>query len=261
MFPLYTMPKNSQQKICESKSLKTKLSPLKPFIFAVDIFLAIFFPIKCLGCGKYGELLCFECGRKIDKIKTSTCPECGRISELGKYCPSCRRRLKTSLDGIIITAKYDTGPIKQLIAGYKYDGITGVLPILAELINEKIPLLLSKNSLIAYVPLHPKRERERGFNQSREIAKYLAVTNDISLTDCLKKVKNTPHQVGLSRAARRKNVKNVFVCLDKGDPIKGRNIILIDDVATTGSTLQECAKELKKAGAKKVHAFVIARNR
>jgi len=117
----------------------------------------------------------------------------------------------------------------------------------------------STNHLTMPVPLHPKRLRERGFNQSLLLARHVARRLDTELDFLsLRRVRYTPSQMGLRKEERRKNVRGAFG-LQKPEVVEGKTVLLVDDVATTGNTLSECARVLKKAGCDKVLCLVVAR--
>lgn len=223
--------------------------------------LNIFFPNRCLICGKYGEIVCFECIKKVQKITTLTCPNCGKISEQGRYCKSCKSARKgVFADGIVAAVKYEAGPIKELIYQFKYYGFTALSLHLGELICHQLGRSFCfKNTVLVPVPLHIKRKNQRGFNQSELLARYISAKLGIRGGDALKRTKNTPPQAALSKKDRLLNISDAFVCEDP-DLVYKKTVILIDDVASTGATINECAKALKKAGARKVFGFVVAKN-
>lgn len=223
-------------------------------------WLDLLFPNKCVICGKFGSVCCSECFGSIEKIMTSTCPECGKISKNSDYCPACRRRVKASLQSIMIASSYHSPVVKELIHEFKYCGMTAISSVCGELIYSRIANIITvKDLVIVPVPLHKKRQNHRGFNQSELLARYLSKRLNISGGNALERVVNTKNQVTLSRKERFLNLEDAFVCVDR-EFIEGKNVLLIDDVMTTGATLNECAKILKKAGAKKVFGAVIARN-
>ena len=152
--------------------------------------------------------------------------------------------------------------LKATIDGLKYGHQRDLAPLLANLLDRAIAaqwrVALPEHATLIPVPLHPSRERERGFNQSALIAAGIAGVHDGWETDlgALVRTRATPRQVGLSRSERLSNTDGAFVV--RWLPPKDHTIILIDDVATTGSTLRECAKTLRSAGARKVWAAVTA---
>ncbi|MCX6808313.1 MAG: ComF family protein [Candidatus Berkelbacteria bacterium] len=226
----------------------------------VEYIFSIFFPKRCVVCGKYGQLVCFECASKIELIKTSVCQGCGKISPEGKYCGNCRRNNGFVIDGVLVSARYDNLETKKIIAAFKYDGITELCIVLSTIMYERIKAIkLPKETLIIPVPLHKKRLKTRGFNQSYLLAQQLSMKLVLPLLGGIVRKKETHQQVGLDRSHRIRNMEDAFVCKNQLSLI-GKTILLIDDVVTTGATLNACAKALKGAGAKKVIALVVAKN-
>lgn len=224
-----------------------------------DFLLDIFFPKFCVECGGYGEFVCFECAKKIEPIKTGTCLGCGKISRLGKFCPDCKKRLRLELSGIIVSANYEEGPTREIIHHLKYSGFTELAELLGELIAQRISTeKLPGNVILVPVPLYISREVKRGFNQAELIANYVSKRVQIPDKNALIRLKETETQVGLSGEDRRSNLEGAFKCKNSR-LINGKTVFLVDDVTTTYSTLNECAKELKFAGAKKVYGLVVAR--
>lgn len=251
------------------------------------LFLDIIFPIECLGCGREGAWLCFDCFKKIKNKEKQYCLHCKKENKFGEFCLDCRSFY--SLDGAWIAGNYKNELVVNLVKSLKYKFIRELSAALGkfmalflrDLINRdrltsndlqngkiwrkldeikyspKIFLNFSE-SLIVPVPLHKKRLRWRGFNQSdaiaRELVKYFDV--EINLGD-LARIKYKKPQVEFGEKARRENIKNCFTW--RGGNFGGRNIILIDDVATTGSTLNECARVLKENGAGEVWGLVAAK--
>lgn len=255
------MQKNSQQIVgVKSKKHFIVFCGRQLFSYLPNLFMEIFFPKKCVGCGKFGQLVCFSCAQKIEKLKTLVCIECGKISRSGKYCPNCKKKAGASADGIIVAAKYNEGPIKEMIHRLKYDGLLGLSDLIGEVLLERIVTIsLPKNTIITPVPMHKSKEKRRGFNQAVLIARYLSERANIVYAELLVRTKQNHAQVGFNRRKRLANVRNSFEIAENVG-ISGKNIILIDDVITTGATINECAKILKLAGANKVYALAVARN-
>ncbi len=224
-----------------------------------NLFLNIFFPKYCVGCGQYGSFLCFSCAKNIENVRTGTCYYCGRITKDGKTCPACRQRERSILAGIILSAGYEGGPVKEMIHHLKYNGILEFADMLGELMVERLRRKVPKGEIVVVpVPLHRNRQGQRGFNQSELLARYVSKKLKLPGGLALSKVVNTDPQVGKSGVYRKSNIQSAFRVEDKG-LIEGKTVLLIDDVATTGSTLNECAKVLKSAGAKSVWGVVAAR--
>lgn len=221
--------------------------------------LDIFYPKKCITCGKHGENICFDCASKVEKIQTLTCFGCGKLSENGKLCPKCKRGFGNSLDQILIAAKYET-PIPEMISALKYDGFVEISELLGELLYEKYNKSISDaDAILVPVPLHKDKEKQRGFNQSVLLSKYLSNQSGNIICPCLVRIRNTRTQVGLHRKERIRNISGAFRAIESIE-LSGKTVILIDDVITTGATLFECGRCLKQAGAKKVIALVVARH-
>lgn len=243
------------------KTMKNQTESIKkikmPFSAIISICLNIFFPKRCVNCKKSVEnFLCLDCVKKIEKVKTPLCPSCGKISKFSKFCSSCRTG---NLTGIITAARYESGPIKEMIHHLKYSGIIELIPPLGELIVERLKRDFPTGKIVVVpVPLYKKREFMRGFNQSELLARYVSKCLSLSGGLALERVRNTESQVKLSGEMRRINLKNAFRCVDR-ELVSGKTILLIDDVTTTGSTLDECAKILCDNGAKRVFGVVVAK--
>lgn len=241
------------------------------------------FPISCVTCGQPDIWLCEACREKIPLKQGQVCPLCEkRDTPQGRICFECRR--KYSLDGLLVSFSYQQEPIKRLIQLYKYRFAQELQVPLGQLLLKSICASeLPLPDCILPVPLHPRRLRWRGFNQAQLLAQYLSTNLTPGFTipvwdNFLLRSKNTPSQMKIkNHAQRQKNMVGAFginvnfPALSprmRGDvpvgqrgrsPIAGKNVLLVDDVATTGATLFECAKVLKKAGAASVFGVVIAR--
>lgn len=221
--------------------------------------LDIIFPRRCVDCGKEGGFVCYECAQKIEIIKTLTCPVCGKISKYGQFCPACRVKWGMELSGLICAARYDAGPTKEMIHHLKYSGFTELSSSLSEMIYQALRNNLPNGDLVVVpVPLHKNREGLRGFNQSELIARELSKKLSIPGGCAISRQKDTTSQVNLDRKFRLQNLTGAFTCTDR-EFIGGKTVLLIDDVATTLTTLNECAKVLKESGAKRVWGVVVAR--
>ncbi len=231
--------------------LKERLSEAKKTI------LDLFFPQFCLGCHQEGELLCPDCRRRLVVRPKKICPVC-KLADQPRNC------LGSDLNSLWALSHYKEYLVADLVQKIKYEFAIGLvgdcwqeyLAKFWELAQEGI----NKNTVIIPVPLHKTRFLQRGFNQSELIAKELAEISGLAVNAGLLKrhIYNEP-QVGLSASRRKENIKGIF-SLDwrKLSDSWGREIILVDDVYTTGSTLSECAKTLKSAGFKKVSGLVLA---
>lgn len=180
---------------------------------------------------------------------------CGKPALGGKTHPRCRTLY--GLDGLYASAHY-SGPVKQAIHLLKYRLVRDLTRFTVNELFTKIPPELPRFDYIVPVPLHAKRLRLRGFNQSVLIASYLSETFRVGVVDgILVRKAHTRPQAELKREDRLENIHHAFSCSDPSE-IRGKTIALVDDVATTCATLRECAHVLKRAGAKSVWGIVLA---
>ncbi|MBP7060371.1 MAG: ComF family protein [Candidatus Moranbacteria bacterium] len=226
------------------------------------------FPFYCLGCEKKGALMCQTCLTGVPLQPEQHCPVCARhITPQGQVCSACHDRGKTALDSLFVASRYHDTILPRVIHTFKYRFIPetakplGVL-LTTALLRSSLPL---PDALIA-VPLHPRRLRFRGFNQSallaQEIVKTLTPGVELPfMPDVLIRTRYTKPQMKTeSRIERLENLKNAFAIVPNTDHlITGKRLWLIDDVATTGTTLEECARVLKTHGAASVTGIVLAR--
>lgn len=224
--------------------------------------LDLIFPVECLNCGQEGAYLCRKCLNSIPLTDRFICPICHQISKNGVTCRICQN--KTYLNGLIFAVDYKNRLVRRAIIKSKYNFIKELIYLLAELL---IKLIGSGNlsrelnpDLIVPVPLHKKRLLYRGFNQSEILAQILCQKFSWPLAiNILKRIKSTRSQTDLNSQDRQENIKDAFKVINS-KLIKNKNIVLVDDVFTTGATLEEAAKTLKKAGAKTVWAITLAKD-
>ncbi len=216
----------------------------------------IIFPRKCFGCGKNGYYLCPECISKT-KEPIQACPICNYDSPYGITHIRCRELL--GLDGRLSLWKYSRG-VRKAIVGMKYKFAFEIAKELAsyaasELKEKKIAL--PRNPVVVPIPLYWHRQNWRGFNQSEEIGKMIAekLGWDFDKNILTRKTSKKP-QASLGREERRTNIKGVFKVGKKIS--KNKQILLFDDVWTTGSTAKEAARVLKEAGVKRVSCLTLA---
>jgi ComF family protein len=234
------------------------LSPIKEF------FLNLFFPSSCINCQREGDFLCQDCFSLIDVSPNQYCPFCRppKVVLDGKTCFACKRT--KNLDGLWFAAPYQNFIIKRLISQFKYEPyVKSLSKPLSLLIIKHFQMLDQEMSftgtVLVPVPLTKRKLRQRGFNQSEEIAKELSTFFKIPLvSDVLARIKETSPQIELSGNQRQVNVKGAFFC-QKPEIAKNKKIFLVDDVFTTGSTMEECSRVLKGAGAREVWGVAIAR--
>ena len=205
--------------------------------------LDLLFPLHCTGCQREGKVLCETCVDHLPRLKTPYCPVCAEPNS-GSICRWCQQSTP-GFDGLRGPYLME-GPIREAIHNLKYRGIRAAATELGDLLAQFLTDQAIPGDVIVPVPLHPRRVRERGYNQSE-----------------LFRTKDSPPQVQAgSREQRRENVADSFRCntdVRGNSDVHHRAVILVDDVATTGSTLSACASALKAAGATSVWGLVLAR--
>jgi ComF family protein len=221
------------------------------------IALDLLFPRWCVGCGREGDFICPDCFKSLPRITPPLCPRCGRPQLNAVLCPVCVS-WSASIDGIRAPFKFD-GAIRQAIHELKYNNLRAIAPLLGQWLGDYLADNTLPVEVLVPVPLHHKRLRERGYNQSRLLAQELAKLSGLALVeDCLvRELYTTPQARTLNVAERRSNVANAFSCRDRR--LEDKKVLLIDDVATSGATLDACARALKKSGASSVWGLVLAK--
>jgi len=255
------------------------LSRIKTFI--IDLI----FPVFCLGCQKEGIVFCDDCLNKLEVNTKPFCPVCkfrlanertglknsqrpvlGKLADLHRNC-----RNKTNLKKLITATSYSNPIIRKLIDTYKYQFVRDLDQPLSQLIVKSIFPILSLRAnppaggeawqsefIITSVPLHKKRFQWRGFNQAELLGKKIGQELKIDFQDLLKRTKNTDPQVKVNFEERKANIIGAFA-IKEGIDLNKKIVFLVDDVYTSGSTMNECAQVLKNAGAKEVWGVVIAK--
>jgi competence protein ComFC len=229
----------------------------------VESIVNIIYPNLCCTCKAQlseGErLLCKKCSEEIKIIPTPHCIKCGRHLPVKGICGECRSG-RHLLESVYCACIFD-GVMKECIHNFKYKNRLTLMQIFKDIVFEfAIDNPFMENvDIVVPVPLHPARLRQRAYNQSVIIASEIAHTFSLPLEDrILKKIKNTRPQSALDKNKRQQNIKGSFA-LKKPSFVKGKRILLVDDVFTTGATANECASVLLKAGAKSVSCFTLAR--
>ncbi len=218
--------------------------------------LNIVYPQRCLGCGREGELICASCQSKLPRLSAPLCPKCGRPQASGIVCSDCVSR-QTSINGVRAPFRFEA-LARESVHQLKYKNLRSLAGLMADLMADYLLGAALPVNTLAGVPLHPKRLKERGYNQSALLAAGLAVRLGLPV-DCSSLVRCKyilPQARTTSAAERRRNLRGAFGCR----PLTpGRQILLIDDVATSGATLDACAEAAKAAGAESVWGLVFAR--
>ena len=211
-------------------------------------------PVFCVQCGAVGGWLCSECAEQILWVREQVCYRCGKLSEQGKTCQRCRRH--SDLNGVMVATHYEAGPIREMIHQLKYEGMTELAGILAWIGYRELVGRRWNDWMIVPLPLHRRRLTERGFNQAELLARGIARQLNLEFqSNRLMRVRATQQQIKLRGRDRRHNVYQAFRARD----VHNRKVLVIDDVMTTGATLEDCARALKDAGASQVWAGVVAR--
>lgn len=227
----------------------------------------LLFPKTCVGCGKFGSYFCADCIKEIKQTEL-VCPFCERPSLGGVVHSVCKR--KYGLGGLWSLGIYE-GSLRKAIQKLKYKWVSEIAKELVDITIEywakNSPILLDKikkdqgkSWIVTAVPLHPTRQNWRGFNQSELLAKLFAKKLGLRYETILKRIRNTTPQMKLHASQRKSNIKNAFALSPSmNHELITNNLLLVDDVWTTGSTLKECCYVLKRNGAKQVWALTIAR--
>jgi ComF family protein len=204
---------------------------------------------SCFLCrGAASAVLCAQCEAELPRLAPPRCPRCALASPRGETCGRCLADAP-HFDATVAALEY-AFPADALVHALKFRGELALAPLLSGLLAEKIQ---SKVDLVIPVPLSRERMKERGFNQALEIARHLAPKVEI---DLCRRVRDTAAQMDLPFDDRRRNIRGAFSCSSNLD---GLSLAVVDDVMTTGATLDEMARTLKRAGAASVVNWVLAR--
>jgi len=212
-------------------------------------------PGSCLLCAadSASSLLCPTCTADLPRQAATVCPQCAIETPLGERCGTCLKSLP-AFTRTIAPFRYEF-PVDRLIQALKYIHRLPLAKWFGNSLSEQI--VADEHDLLLPLPLHPSRLRDRGFNQSAEIAR--AIHNQLGIpmdVDCLARKRATPPQAALPLKERARNVRGAF---ESTADLSGKRILLVDDVMTTGSTLRECARVLQLHGAAQITLAVAAR--
>ena len=217
------------------------------------------FPPICLGCDKEIEtgLICYQCANQISTSALGVCARCGYPLKYYESCKNCRTDVilprTRALGGY-------TEPFSPLIHALKYQGKQSLAKIFSKgltgLLNSD-PILKQADAIIP-IPLHPARQRERGYNQTELLGLELSRQTCIPIINALKRKKNTKSQTTLNPAKRQENMRGAFV-VKNSSLVLNKKVILIDDVMTSGATISSAAQTLLNAGVYEVYGLVVAR--
>lgn len=222
----------------------------------MSAFVDLLYPPRCVACGQWGEWLCSQCIHGIPTILAPICRRCGKPVGGPGLCPDCEQ-YTSYLVGMRSVAPH-VAPLRQAIHALKYEGVRVLSGPLGDVLASYWQRISLPVHVIAPVPLHTARLRQRGYNQSLLLARALGERIGLPVEEkALVRERNTPSQIGLSREARWENVWGAFRC--RSNDLRGANVLLIDDVLTTGATLEASAAALLEAGVGNVWSLTLAR--
>ncbi len=252
---------------------------LKPLFLDVKTFvLDTLFPITCLTCSEEGSFICSDCQSLLKKLENQRCIVCQKPTPFGLTHPGCLT--PHGADGLISFYDYHDPKVAQILIKGKYSFLPDVYKALGKILAKKLKVgysvLLTPSTylscrqagnlkpILVPIPLHHSRKRWRGFNQAEVLCQAIAKELNLENTDILKRQKITKTQKDLNKEERVKNIREAFTLSkdfqNSKFKILNSTVILVDDVTTTGATLQEAAKVLKRNGALRVICLTVARD-
>ncbi|MBI2912106.1 MAG: ComF family protein [Chloroflexi bacterium] len=223
----------------------------------MERLLDLIFPPRCVGCARWGEELCARCRAGLPYLEPPWCSRCGEPAGEAVSCARCPS-LPSALDGLRSAGRYE-GALREAILAFKYQGQSRLGRRLGELLKEHLERWPLPLEALAPVPLHPKAERQRGYNQAGLLAREVAAGGPFRLIErgLVRQRPTSPQTRLASLEERRRNVEGAFVA--RGEELRGLHLLLVDDVCTTGATLGACAAAARAAGAASVWGLTLAR--
>ncbi|MFQ5851491.1 MAG: ComF family protein [Candidatus Binatia bacterium] len=218
--------------------------------------LALLYPPSCYLCSaavENGRFVCARCWGKVTRVSAPICAICGAPGHL-QLCPTCQHQ-ERGFDFARSFGIYD-GVLAKLVQGLKYEGERALTHELTGCLKRYLNETPFDFEAITYVPMGRAALRERGFNQAEQLARELGRSLRVDVIPALRKIRETPPQTGLSLNARRENLRSAFA---PDGPVHCAEILLIDDVYTTGSTVDACGRALKRGGYRGVYVLTVAR--
>lgn len=238
--------------ITQSRRLKDEVYVLG------ERLLDLLFPPRCVNCKRVTGALCANCLGSIQLVTAPMCRTCGRAPFAGQgICPDCRTHPLTITQ--IRSATWHEGAARKAIHALKYNRRRDTVPPLANFLAAQLVQSGLKYDLITSVPLYPSRQMERSYNQAELLAIETARLTRSTYFALLERTRATADQIGLNVMARRVNVQDAFRSLRPS--LESKTIVLVDDVCTTGATLDACAQALFAGGAHAVYGLAVARPR
>ena len=239
---------------------------IEPIKIGYHWILDALFPRRCLGCKKFGTYCCAACLGTLEFSRQLHCPACGLTNPLGEFCEDCLA--DKNLNGLWVTLSYGNPLVREMIRQLKFSGLTELVEPLGNLLIATLKTfnlppawhsIPKENWFLTPVPLHSRRERDRNFNQATLLAQKISGATGLAISPTLKRSQSTLPQSNIKDDEERKNnIKNAFELIADTNVV-GRAYILIDDVYTSGSTLEACAKVLKQNGASETWGLVVAK--
>lgn len=225
--------------------------------FMLNYIAGWLFPKKCVGCGKSGVYFCSKCLNKQEYYPEQRCIRCRRVSLDGLTHPKCKGVY--SAEGLFVIFRYKNG-IKKLIKEIKFRRVRSLSAELTAIYqktdNRLLDYWVRNNFVVTWVPISRIKLNKRGFNQAELLAEAVADNFGLKTAELLARPKDTRPQFELNKVQRQKNITNSIKIKDKMK--KGMNLLVVDDVITTGVTVRECVKVLRRKGAGKVWVLVLA---
>jgi len=243
-----------------------------------NFLLNLIFPLQCINCHKPDEILCNACLKTIKPLDLQVCPRCEKSVTLnGEVCTSCTKKFNPPIDRLIVIADYQEKLLAKSIHLFKYKFIQSLATPLGNLIIKNVQkLTIPAPDFILPIPLHPKRLRWRGFNQTELLANVLSIgllpgIKVPIITDLIFRQRHTTPQKKVKKYKNRlQNMNNVFALNNKFNwnnyrlsqkNLINKNILILDDITTTGATIFKFAEELKKLNPKSISVIVLGRQR
>lgn len=229
-----------------------------PWIRLGNALLDLLFPPRCVGCQRMGVWLCTDCLEQVGRVNGPVCRHCGRPFRGNGLCPACQG--ETFALQQVRAPFFFEGVIQRAVHALKYRGRHVLAGPLGGLLADFLRGLDWPAAAIVPVPLHPQRKRARGYNQSALLGRAVAARTGRALQEeGLARRRDTRPQVGLDGPARRENVRDAFSWQAPAPPPE--QVLLLDDVYTTGATMEACAQALRAAGAVEIRGLALARPR
>jgi len=227
-----------------------------PIVSFKRVALNLLFPPYCIGCGREGYYFCDRCSHELAFIPPPVCRLCGRPLLPDSSCPGCIAE-QSPIDGIRAPFLFD-GLVRHAVHELKYHNLRAIVPALAAFLHEYLQENPLPGDVLVPVPIHRKRLRERGYNQSFLLAHELHRLSGLPLVDnCLVRTGYiAPQAKTASVTERLNNISGAFTCTNTS--LQGKNVILVDDVSTSGATMNAGAAALKSAGAAAVWGLALA---